>query len=89
MRDQKASPRTQTAEVPALLLSYPEEIEADLVRFYPACDVGKFWRGEMTARRLWVLVSQLPEESATVRAQRGTHWSEQMYLLARLVDEVA
>lgn len=72
-----------------LLRAYPEEIEADLARFYPGRDVGQFWRGEMTGRALGVLIRHLPEESATVRAMRGTPWSELMYLVAYLADTVA
>jgi hypothetical protein len=43
----------------------------------------------MSARRLGVLIRHLPEDSATVRAVRGTPWSEQMYLLAYVADTVA
>lgn len=63
-------------------------MEADLARFY-ALDVGEFWRGTLSARRLWVLVTQLPDDAATVKAQRGTPWPDLLYLVARVVDEVA
>lgn len=69
-----------------LLARYPEEIEADIARYYPGRDIGQYWRGEMTARALAVLVQHLPEESATVKAQRGTPWTELMYLVAHIAD---
>lgn len=72
----------------SLLSHYPEEIEADIARFYPGRDVGQFWRGEMSARALLVLIQHLPDDSATVKAQRGTPWSDLMYLVAYVADTV-
>jgi hypothetical protein len=72
-----------------LLRAFPEEIEADLARFYPGRDIAQFWRGEMTGRALAVLIRHLPEDAALVKAQRGTHWSELMYLVAHIADTVA
>ncbi|MFI0481745.1 hypothetical protein [Actinomadura sp. 9N215] len=42
----------------------------------------------MTLRRLWVLVSRLPQESATSRAIHGelADWSQDTYLLARIAN---
>lgn len=36
-----------------------------------------------------MLVSQLPDDAATVKAQRETPWTDLLYLVARVVDEVA
>ena len=41
------------------------------MRFYPSIDLLDFYRGTLSARRLGVLVKQLPPESATVRAIWG------------------
>lgn len=71
-----------------MLRAYPEEIEADLARFYGR-DIGDFWRGELSGRALGVLIRHLPEDSATVRAMRGTPWSEFMYLAAYMADTLA
>lgn len=71
-----------------LLCHFPEEIEADIARHYPGRDVAQFWRGAMSARTLSVLIRHLPEDSALVRAQRGTPWPEHMYLLATIADTV-
>lgn len=40
----------------------------------------------MTLRELRILVMNLPEESATARAYRGTHWGSLEYMLADLRD---
>jgi hypothetical protein len=50
-----------------LLNEHGGAIEADLLRFYQI-DLLDFYRGTLSARRLGVLVRQLPAESATVRA---------------------
>lgn len=47
---------------------YGEEIEADLA--FRNVDLLDFYRGRMTARRLYVLVQGLPPDSATVQAAR-------------------
>jgi hypothetical protein len=71
---------------------FPEEIEADIQRFYPGRRIAEFWRSlqygtnEMTLRELRVLVMHLPEESATACAYRGSTWSSIEYLLADLRD---
>lgn len=43
----------------------------------------------MSLRRLRVLVSHLPPDSATARALRGHHWGDIEFLLAHLADTVA
>jgi len=72
-----------------MLRAYPEEIEADIARYYPGRDIRQYWRGDMSARALGVLIRQLPDDSATVRAIRGTPWSDLTYLVAYLADTVA
>ena len=42
----------------------------------------------MTLRELRVLVSNLPPDSATVRAMRGHNWGDAEYMLADLLDVV-
>lgn len=50
-----------------LLREHGEAIEADLLRYYQV-DLLDLYRGEMSWRRLRVLVRHLPLESATARA---------------------
>lgn len=80
--------RPKTSEVIGLLRVYPEEIEADIARHYPGRDIGQFWRGELSARALSVLIRHLPEDSALVKAERGTPWPELLYMLANIADTV-
>jgi hypothetical protein len=51
------------------LRRYGEAIEADLA--FRGVDLLDFYRGTMSARRLWALVSNLPPESATVVLSRA------------------
>ncbi|OAN26233.1 hypothetical protein [Mycolicibacterium iranicum] len=53
-----------------MLNEHGDAIEADLLRFY-RIDVLDFYRGTLSARRLGVLIRQLPAESALVRALNG------------------
>lgn len=48
--------------------------------------IGAFWRGEITLRRLRVLVEHLPPGGAYYRAVQGHGWVEEHYLLADLID---
>lgn len=65
-------------------------MEADLARHYPrdADQLAAFWRGEMSFRRLWVLVSGLPRDSNTARALLGeaADWSPETHRLTDLLD---
>ncbi|MFI7707603.1 hypothetical protein [Nonomuraea sp. NPDC049480] len=77
-----------------LLVEHEDDIEADLARFYPrdADQLEEFWAGRMSWRRLWVLVSRLPRDAATVIAEVGPDraaWSTEVELLAKAVDELA
>lgn len=47
-----------------------------------------FWRGEMTLRRLWVLVSRVPQESNTARILHGeaADWHVGDYIAARIAN---
>lgn len=47
------------------LRDYGEAIEADLL--FRGIDLLDFYRGRITARRLYVLVDNLPPESSTIR----------------------
>lgn len=85
-----------------LTQTFPEEIEADLQRYY-GTDIRDLGNG-LSWRRLLVLVNALPPESATMTAIRNStpdaeieaiemhpelgRWSAIEGLLALLVDEV-
>lgn len=60
-------------------------MEADLQRWYTE-DYRDRWRGNLTLRRIYVLITHLPPESAVAGLLRGgrMHWS----LEAHLLDEV-
>lgn len=57
-------------------------MEADLQRFY-AVDYRDRWRGDLTLRRLWVLIRHLPPESAVAALRRDgkPHWGPEAHLL--------
>lgn len=57
-------------------------MEADLQRFYQV-DYRDRWRGDLTLRRLLVLVTHLPPESATAGLMRDGKpmWTGEMHLL--------
>lgn len=57
-------------------------MEADLQRFYGA-DYRDRWRGDLTLRRLLVLIRHLPPESALSAELRGgePHWTVGDHLL--------
>jgi hypothetical protein len=69
-------------------------IEADLQRFY-AVPLTGVWTGQLSLRRLRVLLDHLPPDCATAYAITGTDpgplagWSLGDALLGRLVDELA
>ncbi|MGI5288025.1 hypothetical protein ACQEVF_32435 [Nonomuraea polychroma] len=91
-RDHPHGPK-KLVELCRLLVDHEEDVEADLARFYPrdADQLGEFWDGRMSWRRLWVLVSRLPRESATVIADLGPDlaaWTNEVELLAKAVDEL-
>lgn len=43
----------------------------------------------MSSRELWVLIRHLPDDSATKKAMREGDWTEEQYINARLVNEIA
>lgn len=51
--------------------------------------IAAYWRGEITLRKLRVLVEGLPPQNALARARAGHHWTDMEYLLALLVDGVS
>lgn len=76
----------------ALVVEHHEEIEVDLLR--QGIDLLDFWRGTLTARRLRLLISNLPRGSVTLAAVDPDGvalgaWSETDYLLADLFDITA
>src|SRR5690606_9976085 len=60
-------------------------VEADLARWYHL-DYRDRWRGDLTLRRIFVLVRHLPPESAVAEVLRGgkPHWS----IEAQLIDDL-
>lgn len=65
-------------------------MEADLQRHYGLA-LGGLFTGELTWRRLGVLLRELPRDSATAKALYGprVEWSDTEYLLAGVVDLLA
>ncbi|MDX2802375.1 hypothetical protein [Streptomyces scabiei] len=49
----------------------------------------EYWRGEITLRKLRVLVEGLPPDGALARAATGHHWQHLEYMTADLVDLMA
>ena len=48
--------------------------------------LAAYWRGEITLRKLRVLVQHLPPGGAAYRAIQGHGWVEEHFLLADLID---
>jgi len=70
-------------------LYFCREIESDLLRFY-RLDIQDWFSGVMDSRRLIALLDGLPDQSMfKTWAVRGGDWSEDQYVQARLVNEVA
>ena len=75
-----------------MLCGHSDALEADLSRYHPrdGDQLAAFWRGEMTWRRLWVLLSQLPPESACGAALAGgwerSRWTPATEFAADLVE---
>ncbi|QIG58545.1 tail assembly chaperone [Arthrobacter phage DrSierra] len=68
----------------ALLRNDSDVVEADLQRFYHV-DLADYWRGELSPRRLSVLIEQLPAESATARKLSGADgWNRLEFLVSDL-----
>lgn len=71
-----------------LLRHFPEEIEADVLRYYPSQDVAHWWQGDLSSRRLALMIEHLPEDSATWKSRRDNPWTEATHLLAYIGDQV-
>jgi hypothetical protein len=70
-------------------LLFSREIESDFLRFYRV-DVRDWFTGVMDSRRFISLLDGLPDESSfKTWAVRGGDWTEDQYVFARLVNEVA
>ncbi len=69
---------------------HAEALEADLLRHY-GVDLLGWYRGELSSRRLAVLVRHLPRDSAFRLAHEGeaAGWSLGDQLLAAVVDHLA
>ncbi|WP_141921851.1 hypothetical protein [Haloactinospora alba] len=73
---------------------HSEDVEADLARYYPrdADQLNAFFRGEMSIRRLHVLVSRLPRDSATHAVRVGgrghADWDDHTELMAGVIEEL-
>ncbi|MGW0535637.1 hypothetical protein [Streptomyces sp. NPDC003032] len=69
---------------------HAEALEADLLRHY-GVDLLGWHRGELSSRRLAVLVRHLPRDSAFRSAHDGeaAEWSLTDHLLAAVVDHLA
>jgi hypothetical protein len=69
---------------------HAEALEADLLRYY-GIDLLDWHRDRLSARRLTVLVKQLPRDSALNRELHGeaADWSVTDHLLAAAVDHLA
>ncbi|GGR88241.1 hypothetical protein GCM10010252_28840 [Streptomyces aureoverticillatus] len=69
---------------------HAEALEADLLRYY-GVDLLDWHRGELSSRRLAVLIRHLPQDSAFRIAQEGeaARWSLTDHLLAATVDHLA
>jgi len=72
-----------------VLGAHPEAVEASLLAEYQRDGIAEFWRGEITLRRLRVMVENLSDGSAAVVAARGHGWGAGEYALANLNDVVA
>jgi hypothetical protein len=91
------------ARLAALIEQHGEAVEADLA--FRGIDLRDLWRGDLTWRRLAVLVAALPPESATKAAARDAlspaqlaalptrsghgPWSHTELLLAAIVDRLS
>jgi hypothetical protein len=54
--------------------------------YSPRDPVAEYWRGEITLRKLRVLISGLPPGGIAYRAVNGHGWTEPEALLADLID---
>lgn len=68
---------------------YSRELDADFARFYHR-DIRDWYVGDMSSRQFLNLIDGLPEHSLfKTWAVRGGDWTENQYLQARLINEVA
>ena len=72
-----------------MVRKYPEELEADLLQFF-GVDFLDLWRGQLSLRRLNVLIGSLlrqPGRSVLAAVvDESAEWSESDYMLARISD---
>lgn len=74
--------------LPELIREYGDEIEADLLE--RGFDLLDMWRGELSPRRVALLVRALPRDSATRQAMDADNppWGPTDYLLADIFDAI-
>lgn len=66
--------------------AYPHEIEADLA--FRGIDIADWHRGDMSSRRLLVLLEGLPEGSLFKTALRDGDWGLDEYIQAGVLNEL-
>lgn len=57
--------------------------------YSPRDPLAEFWRGEITIRKLRVMVEHLPPDSAHARAHHGNSWRDQEFMLAQIGDTLS
>lgn len=64
---------------------YAEDIEADLL--YRGIDIFDWYQGKISSRRMWALITKLPEDSAFKSALRDD-WNIDQHLTAAVITEL-
>lgn len=87
-------PVPKADEVWWLLKRYGKLIEATIESCYPGRDIGQWYRGEMSSRKVLVLLEEAPQDSqfkkfAKPPFGRGGDWDETTKIFAALHKEAA
>jgi hypothetical protein len=69
-----------------LVRFFPEEIEADLA--FEGIDIADWHTGEMSSRKLLILLKALDEDGEYKTARRNGDWSDKRYTQASIVNEL-
>lgn len=83
---QTAGRRPKIIEALKFVRAYPHEIEADLA--FRGVDILDWHRGDMSSRRLLVLLEGLPEDSLFRTAMRDGDWGLDAYVQAGILNEL-
>ncbi|HEY5201190.1 MAG TPA: DUF5361 domain-containing protein [Acidothermaceae bacterium] len=80
--------RGEIVDLVRILDEYGDAVEADFCHTYPQYDLLDLYRGKLSVRRCWLLITQLPGDSALARAAHpdAADWSLTNHLLAATVD---